>query len=98
MSYYCENCKKEHSEKYKVHLRYKRSELVEACEMVEDLAESEPQAFVNSHLMIEMEERIAELEKTQETIIGILIHWKLFIDRKHPYAHIYQVLFDDLRI
>lgn len=52
--------------------------------------------------MVEVEEdpqilgRLEQVEKYLSTIIGILIHWKIFIDRKHPYSHTYQPLFDDL--
>ena len=125
MSYYCTECKKEHSDKYYNHVKYKKVkksilevlgedpvelEFGEALKMIDGLAESEPQAFVNSHEIgkISMEQNelyaefcglkveIAELKKKLNTIHGILIHWKMFIDRKHPYADADQELFDDL--
>ena len=122
MPYYCTECKKHHTDAYKKHWKYKKvkkpEDQIEFEKMIDDLAESEPQAFVNAHEIAGLEirldklnamtvknnsqyidvleRRIAELEKTLGTIIGILIHWKGLIDRKHPYADAYQELFEDL--
>jgi hypothetical protein len=55
------------------------------------IAYDDEQIFFGVH-----DKEIVEIKKTLDTVIGILIHWKGFIDRKHPYTHTYQPLFDDL--
>ena len=99
MAYFCEKCNKYHADKYYKHLKYKKQidkDLEDFCNEIDELAESEPQAFCNSHEIAGLSIRIKELEHKVNLIIIILKKWKLFIDNKHPYKQLYQEEFKAL--
>lgn len=98
MTYYCLECKKRHADGYKMHWKYK-SGILEVLKEPPHFSETEMNSMTtknNSQYIDELEKRIVDLEDKQEAIITILQTWKQYIDRKHPYAHIYQKAFDDL--
>lgn len=96
MTYFCLECNKHHADAYKKHWKYKSNVLKKSTQMIRDISESEPQAFINSHEIAGLEIRIEEIEYKLNTIIDILKSWKEYMDRKHPYSHYYQPMFGDL--
>ena len=78
MSYYCTKCNKDHKIGYKTHLRF---------------AEYKELNSPNPDFYVELMEKVERLENRLETIIVILKAWKVYIDRKHPYARNYHQFF-----
>lgn len=85
MSYYCTECEKDHKEGYKAHWKYKELVVVPDPDFVAFMALDEK--------ITEITEKVESLENKLDTIVVILKAWKVYIDRKHPYARNYHQFF-----
>jgi hypothetical protein len=95
-TYLCSNCNKEHKIGYHAHLKYKVDVVVPDPKAVDRFFEKYDKAFNElgeDPTFKSLMEKVERLENRLDTIIVILKAWKVYIDRKHPYARNYHQFF-----